>query len=392
MGTTVNRQLFREAAYPLALIAALSCSDNTLTGTQGLTTDSLSADGNRVSTVGVSLASSSINVGDTTRATATLRDYQGRIIYRPVTWSSSDANVATVDATGLVTGVSAGTAQITATRYSKSGSVTITVSAIGTTSTGTPGTVGDLSIASVDSTSVTLTLTQVDDGTGQAAQYEVRYAPPPISWGSATATSLGTCTAPISGTSIGSALTCTVLGLVPSTKYDFQVIAFRGTLNQNAVFGNLSNIVSTTTTASGRAPVASVTVSPTSASVGVGSTVQLAATTRDASNNILTGRTVTWTTSTSAVATVSTSGVVTGVAAGTAQVTATSEGASGTSAITVTAPSQPGTVTNLGVSAIDSNAVVLSFTQVDDGTGRPASYEMRYSSPPIVWEIGRAHV
>jgi acid phosphatase len=52
----------------------------------------------------------------------------------------------------------------------------------------------------------------------------------------------------------------------------------------------------------------------------------------------LAGRTVTWASSNTTVATVSASGLVTGQVAGTATITATSEGQSGTAAITVTAP------------------------------------------------------
>src|SRR5439155_15837556 len=73
-------------------------------------------------------------------------------------------------------------------------------------------------------------------------------------------------------------------------------------------------------------PVASVAISPSAPNMYVGSTVQLTATPKDASGNVLTGRTVTWTTSSGAVATVSASGLVTGVAVGAATITATSEG------------------------------------------------------------------
>src|SRR5437588_1545446 len=90
-------------------------------------------------------------------------------------------------------------------------------------------------------------------------------------------------------------------------------------------------------------PVATVTVAPATASVQVGLTVQLTATTKDANGNTLTGRTVTWSSGNTGVATVSSSGLVTGVAAGSATITATSEGQSGTSAITVTAAPPPGT-------------------------------------------------
>src|SRR3989449_1971443 len=81
--------------------------------------------------------------------------------------------------------------------------------------------------------------------------------------------------------------------------------------------------------------VASVAVSPASATVSVGATQQLGAVLKDASGNVLTGRTVTWASSNSAVATVSASGLVTGVAAGSATITAASEGRIGGAAVTV---------------------------------------------------------
>ena len=51
--------------------------------------------------------------------------------------------------------------------------------------------------------------------------------------------------------------------------------------------------------------VASVTVTPSTASVSEGSTVQLVAVPRDAAGNALTGRTVTWSSSNTGVTTVS---------------------------------------------------------------------------------------
>src|SRR5207247_692554 len=81
-----------------------------------------------------------------------------------------------------------------------------------------------------------------------------------------------------------------------------------------------------------------VTVSPATASVQVGQAVQLTATPKDANGNPLAGRTVTWTSSSTAAATVNSSGLVTGVAAGSTTITATSEGQSGAAAITVTSP------------------------------------------------------
>jgi hypothetical protein len=93
--------------------------------------------------------------------------------------------------------------------------------------------------------------------------------------------------------------------------------------------------------------VASVSVSPASANVTAGQTVQLTATPRDASGNVLLGRVVTWASSNGALATVSNSGLVTGVAAGAVTITATSEGQSGSSTVTVlSADTSPPVISN----------------------------------------------
>lgn len=87
--------------------------------------------------------------------------------------------------------------------------------------------------------------------------------------------------------------------------------------------------------------VASVSVSPPTASVAAGGTQLLTATVRDSSGTVLTDRAVSWASSNSGVATVSASGMVGAVSAGTATITATSEGVAGTANITVTATSPP---------------------------------------------------
>lgn len=89
------------------------------------------------------------------------------------------------------------------------------------------------------------------------------------------------------------------------------------------------------------ASVASVTVSPSSTSLEVGQSVQLTVTLADVNGNVLTGRAVEWRSSALAVATVSSSGRVTGESAGSATITASSEGIEGTADVTVTAPPPP---------------------------------------------------
>lgn len=87
--------------------------------------------------------------------------------------------------------------------------------------------------------------------------------------------------------------------------------------------------------------VASVAITPPSASVVMGQTTTLVATPNGPSGETLTGRIVTWSSSNTAIATVTTAGIVTGVVPGTATITATSEGKSTAAEVTVTPPSAP---------------------------------------------------
>ncbi|MCZ0936137.1 MAG: Ig-like domain-containing protein [Gemmatimonadetes bacterium] len=67
-------------------------------------------------------------LGETARFTAEVRDQNGQVMAgAAVAWASSDASVATVDASGEVTAAGNGTATITATAGSASGSAAVTV-------------------------------------------------------------------------------------------------------------------------------------------------------------------------------------------------------------------------------------------------------------------------
>jgi hypothetical protein len=81
--------------------------------------------------------------------------------------------------------------------------------------------------------------------------------------------------------------------------------------------------------------VASVEVVPPAAGLAIGAVLQLRAILRDAEGDMVTNREVTWTSDAPAVASVSSAGLVTAVAVGVAIITATSEGRSGSSQITV---------------------------------------------------------
>ena len=84
----------------------------------------------------------------------------------------------------------------------------------------------------------------------------------------------------------------------------------------------------------GGVTVVLVTVSPTAPVLLVGSTQQLTAIVRDANRNVLSGRTITWSSSVPGIASVSASGLVTGLNVGASTVTATVEGINGSSSIT----------------------------------------------------------
>src|SRR2546426_7278713 len=129
--------------------------------------------------------------------------------------------------------------------------------------------------------------------------------------------------------------------------------------------GNLSD-TATVTVSGCTVPVASVTVSPASATVGAGQAVQLTATPKDANGNPLSGRTVTWSSSSTSVAIADVNGNVTGLAPGAATITATSEGQSGTAAITVTnVPVNSVTVTPASASIQQGQTIQLTATPKD---------------------------
>ncbi len=81
--------------------------------------------------------------------------------------------------------------------------------------------------------------------------------------------------------------------------------------------------------------VATVSVAPETFLLAIGDTLRLAATTRDLGGSQLTGRVIAWSTASAATATVSATGLVKAVAAGSVRITATSEGRTSFATITV---------------------------------------------------------
>jgi uncharacterized protein YjdB len=291
-----------------------------------------------VASVSVNPASASVTTGQTVQLTATPRDASGNpLTGRVVTWATNDGAVATVSGSGLVTAQGGGTATITATSEGQSGTAAITV------------TQPTFPVASVSVTPASLSLT-----VGQTGQL--------------TATPRDAGGSPLTGRVVtwttNSAAVATVNGNGLVTAQG------AGTATITATSEGKSATAAITVTL---VPVASVSVSPATLSLTVGQMGQLTATPRDASGNPLTGRVVTWTTNSASVATVSSSGLVTGQGAGTATITATSEGQSGTAAITVTQPTVP--VASVSVSPPNLSLTVGQTGQLTatprDASGNP---------------------
>ena len=265
-----------------------------------------------VASVRITPSSGEVLVGNTIDFDAQPVDADGNVLAgRQIVWTSANRAVATVDENGTVRGVAAGRATITATSEGSSGTAEVAV---------TPRPVASVTLEPdsarlVRGESIQLEAT-LRDGRGTVLTGRR------IAWSSAdpaiaSVDDDGTVSALAPGST-------TIAATAEGIRAEARIIV-------------------------DRVPVASVTVTPSTASVEVGQTIALAAVPRDAAGNALQGRPVSWTTSDGAIAVVDENGEVQGIALGEATITATSEGEQGTAAITVTAP-PPAPVTSIQVS------------------------------------------
>ncbi len=257
-----------------------------------------------VASVSLDRASASIAVGATLTLTATPRDAQGSALSgRTVTWATSDTAIATVSGAGVVTGKAIGTATITATSEGKSVPATITVTAVPVASI-----VLSASSASVIAGQTTSFTAVTKDAAGIVLTGRT------VTWGS-SAPAVATVDA-----------TGTVTGVAP------------GTATITATSGTASATATVTVTA---AVVASIAVTPPSDTLAsFGDSTAYSATLKDANGNVLTGRSIVWTSSNDTIAKVSATGEVTAVHAGTATITASSGGQTGTATVVIPSVAQ----------------------------------------------------
>lgn len=305
-----------------------------------------------VSAVILSPGQVTITVGQSTQLTVLVTDAQGQVLTgRTITYSSSNSTVATVSTQGVVTGIAPGTATITATSGGGTGTATVTVTPVPVASVSVTPSTTNVGVGAT----VQLTATPLDANgqplTGRTATW-TSGAP-----GLASVSSNGLVTGLAAGDAI---IIATIDGKQGTAQVTVQQVA-----------------------------VSSVSVTPATASMTVGQTVSFTATTLDANGNVLTGRIVGWSSSDNTIATVSSNGVVTGVAAGSATITASSEGKSGSATVTVTAAG-PAPIATISVSP-SSATVNVAWSKTLTATARDANGTV-ITGAPITWSSSDAAV
>ena len=340
----------------------------------------------RPTTVTVTPATAQLTaLGATEQLTAEVRDQNGQVMAGAgVTWTSSNASVATVSGSGLVTAAGNGTATITATAGSASGTTTVTVaqevSAVvvspaadtlvaGDTlrlapeaqdENGHPVAGAEFAWASSD------TLVAVVDDAGLVTGVGVGEAEVTATAAGVTGRAELTVVDPVPTTvsvtpdtvaltALGQTVQLTaevrdqagrVMVDVPvswaSTDTTIAAVDLAGLVT--AVGSGTTTITAAAGEASGEAVVTvmqsagSVVVSPLADTVALGDTLRLVATAYDENGHQVQGATFIWSSTDVSVARVDGSGLVTGVAEGAATISATAGAARGTAEITVANP------------------------------------------------------
>jgi uncharacterized protein YjdB len=255
------------------------------------------ASGTPVSTITITPPSIVLTPGTARALTASAVDEGGAAVSGDVHWSTESQAVATVNSQGVVTGIAPGRTQVAASIRGVSAVAPITVSPL------------PAALVRVNPTSVTVRVSATTTLTAEVLDAGgTRMGGQVISWSSANS----------------SIATVSSAGVVSGVG--------AGTVVITAAASGLSGTAVVTVQPT---PVSSVSVAPSSATVNVGNTIQLTAEVRDAAGNTLTGRVITWTSGNIAKAVVLPGGLVTGVSKGSVTISASVDGKTGSSSVTV---------------------------------------------------------
>lgn len=244
-------------------------------------------------------------VGETASLSASVYDQNGnRMTGQTVSWSSLNTGIATVNSSGTVRAVAVGTARVVARVSGVADTVMVRVAA--------PQAQPRLIISPKTDTLTALGASRRLSVSGRDAS-GATVAVSGVTWTSlnrsiAEVNTSGNVVARAAGTAL---IVAAANGFAPDT----------------------ARIVV-------RQEVASIALSGAQSPLQVGQSVQLSATVRDANNNAIPGASVSWRTSSSSVATVSSAGLVRAVGAGSATITASSGSRSASTTIRVEAATQ----------------------------------------------------
>ncbi len=304
---------------------------------------------NAVASIRLNRTTATIPVDGSVRVNAQPRDSANKALPGiAVDWSSSHPDVASVN-DGVISGQGIGSATVTASVGAVSATVAVTVR------------VPPVSTVTLNESKVALLLGEttrleatVKDSDGNTLEKRI------VTWSSsntnvATVDQQGKVTTATLGKSV---ITATSEGKKASAEV---------------------SVVPPTT-------VQSVTVSPSSADLMLGDEQQFSATVRDGDGRVMAGKAVTWQSSNAGIASVSSNGQVRAIAPGSATITATSEGSSGTASVVVRSPAVA--------------TIVLSPSSISVGVGRSGSISVslyddrgqRLTGRLVSWRSGNTGV
>lgn len=331
-----------------ALIAILCCMVFVDCGGTG--NAQRSAGGVQLSQISITPVNPAVPNGTSVQliATGTYSDGSRQVLTGSVTWQSSDAEIATVTNQGNVTGMSVGVAQVNATYEGVSGSTSVNVSAAALVGVTVSPTSSNVPIGESEQLTAT---GKFSDGTTQDITQSV-------TWNSS---------AP---------------GIVTASSTGVAIALASGSATISATSGSVTGSASVTV---GPAALVGITVSPNPSTLPVGEFEQLTAMGNfsDGTTANLT-QSVSWGSSTPAIASASSGGFVSAKAVGGATITASSGSVAGSATVTVTTA----VVVSLNVSpatlalVLGGNAQLQAIANWSDGSSQNVTNAATWSSNP----------
>ena len=272
-----------------------------------------------LTTVTVAPGAATIMVGSTQQLAATAKDQNGKIVPGITFAFSSSSAAATVSPIGVVKGVSAGVAIISAVASDKSGSVSITV-------TDLPAPQPVLTHISVSPSTASVTAGQTQSYTAMGYdQFNNPMSGVSFAWASDGNPSI----ASLSGN--------VATGVSP------------GAVHITASASGISSAPASLTVLPPLPVLTTIALTPGSPSIFTGSTQQLTATAFDQYGNALSGLVFTWASSNKNVATVGSNGLATGISVGSSQLSAFAQGVN-SNAVVLTVSLPPSVLTSIKAS------------------------------------------